>query len=449
MASVYLAHDLIHDRSVALKVPHPHLLDTHVMRRRFIREARLAARLDHPRIVTVHCVKERAGVVFVDLRFVEGIPLDQLIRSEPELLPVDVVRWLIAMIADGLGYAHSKGVLHRDVKPANILIDRRGEPKVADFGLALSAESQRLTAAGTVLGTPSYMSPEQCRGAALTPASDQYSLGIVAYELLTGRVPFSGAVLSVLKSHVSELPPSPNAFDDRVPKPLSDVVMRMMAKRPEDRWPSMAAAAEALLEGIGNSDVHARQALTDLVRAIVSSGEHAGPVTLGPDATTVRAGSGRLATSRLVAVRAWHWARRRSAPLAICAGAALVVAVAAGNSAARDVAPPVYLAGELWTPEREAAFRSDTMLEVSDASVVRVSISPVVVNLTVGDSMPLVALASGSSGEPVLSRFTWDSDDTSAVRVGGDGWIRAVSPGMLFVHATTGTHSGMTLVLVR
>jgi serine/threonine-protein kinase len=449
MASVYLAHDLIQDRPVALKVPHPHLLDTHVMRRRFIREARLAARLNHPRIVTVHAVKQRGNVVFADLGFVEGMPLDQVIRSRDQLFPVDVVRWVIAMLADALEYAHDKGVLHRDIKPANILVDRRGEPRIADFGLALAAESQRLTAVGTVLGTPSYMSPEQCRGATLTPASDQYSLGIVAYEMLTGRVPFSGAVLSVLKSQVSELPPTPRAFDERVPAAVSDAVMRMLAKRPEERWPSLAAVSDALLEGLDGGDVPARESLAEHVRAILTSGEHPSPTELSPEATTVRTGSGRASASRLAAVRSIRWARRRAGPLATCAGAALVVAIAAGRSAASNIgpAPDSDIAG--WTLASELALRRDSTLDISDTSVVRVSISPLFVTLGVGDSMPLVALASGPSGEPVVRRFRWNSDDSSVVRVGRDGWIRAIAPGLVFVHAAAGADSGMMLVLVR
>jgi serine/threonine-protein kinase len=160
MASVFVAYDLTLNRRVALKAMHPGFLSDSGMRERFRQEARLVARLDHPNIVTVHAVKERGGIVFFDLKLVEGTSLDRLVRFYAKPLSVELSCWATAKIAEALHYAHEQSVVHRDMKPANVMVDQRGDLIVTDFGIAKAAESPQLTMTGTVVGTPAYMSPD-------------------------------------------------------------------------------------------------------------------------------------------------------------------------------------------------------------------------------------------------------------------------------------------------
>lgn len=268
MASVFVAYDLTLNRKVALKVMHPGLLGDAGMRERFRLEARMAARLDHPNIVTVHAVKERGTIVFFDLKLIDGTSLDRLLRNRTSPIPVRLARWVTAKIAEALHYAHTEGIVHRDMKPANVMVDRRGDCIVTDFGIAKATESPHLTMTGAVVGTPAYMSPEQCLGEEVTSASDQYSLGIMAYELLTGQVPYSGAMLQIQLGHVEKVPPAPHEVVPGVPPDVSNVVMRMLAKDPTDRWPTLAQAAEALIDGLGASDAQMRREMSQLIREL-------------------------------------------------------------------------------------------------------------------------------------------------------------------------------------
>src|SRR5947207_4284662 len=191
MATVYLAHDLALDRKVAIKVLAPALLLMgEGMVERFKREARTAAALSHPHIIPIYAVKESPDLVYFVMKFVEGRSLESIVRAAGPL-PLTLVRAVLYQAGEALGYAHRRGVVHRDVKPANIMLDTDGWVVVTDFGIAKVSETQGLTMTGATIGTPSYMSPEQCEAKReLSGASDQYSLGIVAYELLAGRLPF-------------------------------------------------------------------------------------------------------------------------------------------------------------------------------------------------------------------------------------------------------------------
>lgn len=256
MATVFLARDVSLDRQVAIKVMSPALLhgDAADAVERFKREARTAAALSHPHIVPIHAVRESGDLLFFVMKFVEGRPLDAIVREHGRL-PVDQVVKILSEVASALAYAHRKSVVHRDIKPANIILDDDGWAVVSDFGIAKLAEAEGLTMTGATVGTPAYMSPEQAMGGEVTGRSDQYSLGVVAYELLTGRALFpANSMMSVLLAHAQDPPPPLRQGCPDCPPALATVVERMLAKSPEDRWPSLDDVVAALGELRVSSD---------------------------------------------------------------------------------------------------------------------------------------------------------------------------------------------------
>ena len=252
MSSVYRSYDRMLERHVALKVLHPQFRDDPEHVERFRREARAVAQLSHPHIVTVIDRGVSDGHQFIVFEFVDGENLKQLLeRSGP--LPVRRAVELAIQIADALAFAHAHDIVHRDVKPQNILLDASGEAKVTDFGIARTLDVERgVTQTGPVLGTSNYLSPEQAEGAPVGPASDVYSLGVVLYELLTGEVPFHGESLVVVAmKHVTEHPPSLAAQRADVPPRLARAVDRALEKKPELRFASMDAFATELRRCLG------------------------------------------------------------------------------------------------------------------------------------------------------------------------------------------------------
>ncbi|HEV8195657.1 MAG TPA: protein kinase, partial [Gemmatimonadales bacterium] len=246
MATVYLAHEVALDRKVAIKVMSPGLVHGPGMVERFKREARTAAHLSHPNIIPVYAVREADGLLFFVMKLVEGTPLDAVMR-ELGKLPLPMVEAILAQVGGAFGYAHRHGVVHRDIKPSNILIDDEGWAVVTDFGIAKVMENEGLTQSGVAVGTPTYMSPEQCGGGVITGASDQYSLGVVAYEMLSGRPPFTGtSMMSLMYSHFHDPAPPLQLYRPDCPEPMRAAVMRMLEKDPADRWPSMEDAVAAM-----------------------------------------------------------------------------------------------------------------------------------------------------------------------------------------------------------
>jgi serine/threonine-protein kinase len=246
MASVYLAHDIQLDRKVAIKVMHPQLLEGEGMVERFRLEARTVAALSHPQIVPIFAVKSAEDLFLFIMKFIEGQPLDGIIKKQAPLGP-EMVRHLLSRVAEALGYAHRQRVIHRDIKPANIMVDIEGNPVVTDFGIAKVANTEGLTMTGAAIGTPFYMSPEQCQTGPLTGSSDQYSLGVMAYEMLTGHLPFQGGnSMTIMFRHVNETPAPILPQAPRCPPDLAAVVERMLLKGPEERFPSMEELVRAL-----------------------------------------------------------------------------------------------------------------------------------------------------------------------------------------------------------
>lgn len=249
MAVVYRARDVRLRRHVAIKVLPPDLAFREDIKTRFLREAETSAQLSHSHIVPIFSVDEREGLVYFVMGLVEGETLGEMLSRAPRP-PIDVIRRVLSEVADALHYAHSRGVIHRDIKPDNILIEREGgRSLVTDFGIARAAEAHsRLTVTGVAVGTPAYMSPEQALGESeLDGRSDLYSLGIVGYEMLAGELPFRATnTPSMLMKHVGETPRP--VLDRRLdcPPALARAIDVALAKKPEDRWKDGAAFKAAL-----------------------------------------------------------------------------------------------------------------------------------------------------------------------------------------------------------
>jgi WD40 repeat protein len=258
--TVYRAYDPQLDREVALKVPQAGTLDTPKRVERFLREARAAAGLRHPHIVPVYDAGQDGGQSYIASAFIKGRTLAEACDGGP-LAPrraAEVVRGL----AEALAYAHGQGVVHRDVKPANVMLDEAGEPHLMDFGLAARQDTvEKLTHEGAVLGTPAYMAPEQAKGQRgdAEPAGDQYSLGVVLYELLCGEVPFEGPVQVVLFNAINTEPPPPRKLNPTVPRDLETVCLKAMAKQPRERYPTCRELADDLRRWLEDEPIRARR----------------------------------------------------------------------------------------------------------------------------------------------------------------------------------------------
>ncbi len=235
MADVYLCEDLKLGRQVALKVLASRFVGDEQFVERFRREAKSAAGLNHPNLVAIYDWGEIDSTYFIVMEYVEGETLKELVRRRGRLAGTDALDIALGLLA-AVGYAHRHGVVHRDIKAQNILMDRSGTAKVTDFGIARAGDAD-LTEAGSILGTAQYLSPEQARGAAVDERSDLYSVGIVLYEMLTGRVPFAGdTAVTVAMKHVNELPPEPSEVIPGMPYALNQIVMKALAKDPALRY---------------------------------------------------------------------------------------------------------------------------------------------------------------------------------------------------------------------
>ena len=255
MGAVFLARDFRLDRLVAIKVLPPHLAAESDLRELFLREARTAARLSHPNIVPVFRADELAGHPFFAMPFIEGENLAERVGLQGPLPPADAVRWL-REVAWALAYAHARGVIHRDVKPENIMIERGSSRAiVTDFGIARVEFGPVLARDALIVGTASYMSPEQIRGEALDGRSDLYSLGVVGFVLLSGRLPFSAAsVTELLDAHTRQPAPPLASVVPTVPATIASVIDRCLGKERETRFPTGESLADALEKALRLSE---------------------------------------------------------------------------------------------------------------------------------------------------------------------------------------------------
>jgi serine/threonine-protein kinase len=236
MGSVYLAEHLFLKRQVAIKILSRDLSSDPEEMARFEREAIASAKLDHENIVTIHDVDEERGRPFIVMEFVEGEDLDQRLQRQKRI-PIRPAVLIVREVARALIHAHAKGVVHRDIKPGNILLARNGRIKITDFGLAQRVGERESLTDGTVTGTPFYVSPEQAQGLPSDGRSDLYSLGVTFYQMLTGKRPFDGrSADSVVRKHLSQRRPGLLTLLPVAARPLATVVQRLMALRPEDRY---------------------------------------------------------------------------------------------------------------------------------------------------------------------------------------------------------------------
>jgi serine/threonine-protein kinase len=255
MASVWSAEDRVLGRTVAVKLLAEQFVGDQRAKVRFMREARAAAALSsHPHVVTIFDVGEHDGRPYIVMEHLSGGSVADAVSGGRAAPPRRALTWLRAA-AGALDAAHERGVVHRDVKPGNLLLDERGRLAVVDFGIARVALAEELTVTGQVLGTASYMAPEQVRGEPATAASDVYSLGVVAHRLLTGRRPFAAVNFAAqARAHVEEDPPPASASNPELPAAVDGVLRRALAKDPAERWPSATAFVDALEGALGRGE---------------------------------------------------------------------------------------------------------------------------------------------------------------------------------------------------
>ncbi|BBQ00465.1 hypothetical protein BSFA1_55930 [Burkholderia sp. SFA1] len=271
MGIVYLAFDPQIERQVALKTLHRPAADdaaaAHELTARFLNEARAAGRLVHPNIVAIYDYGEADDIAFITMEYVRGESLAARLarhaRTATPMNPASALRWF-AQLLDALDYAHEAGIVHRDIKPANLLIAPRGECKVADFGIA-RLDTSALTQTGTLLGTPSYMSPEQFTGDTVDARADLFSAAVVLYEMLTGVCPFTGTPAAVMRGILDDMPPLPSSVARGVPAYADDLVMKGMAKRPDARFASAREWRDAVLAAL------AADAQDDAERTVIAA----------------------------------------------------------------------------------------------------------------------------------------------------------------------------------
>ena len=442
MAAVFLAHELSLHRDVAIKVMSPALLMGEGMIERFRREAITIAHLNHPNIVSVYSVRAAEGLHFFVMRCIQGRSLDQIIRDAGKL-PLPIVRSILHHVGSALAYAHRFKVVHRDIKPANILVDEDGNAVVTDFGIAKAAEAPSHTHTGFMVGTPAYMSPEQCAGGEVSGASDQYSLGAVAYEMITGRPPFTGSTYSVIQAHVEVAPRPLRELYEECPPELEEAVLRMLAKNPDERWPGMPQALTALGAAPLADDDPLRGELSRLAVAgartsFFGAGTRANgsktsavlqvtppgmmrAVTILPPPPGLEVGDSFLLVAR---VHDGHAARLPTGQVEWSSDSPGVLRVNPTKAVATAITPGTALIRAI-CDGHEGRLRVTVASPRADAIAVK-SLDRAI---TVGDDVQLEATPRDKRGRVVARPVSWRSEDDSVATVSLDGVLVAHSSG--------------------
>ena len=462
MAAVFLAHEISLDRKVAIKVMSPGLLMDEGSADRFRREAITIAHLNHPNIVSVHSVRQAEGLHFFVMRYIRGRSLDHVIQQAGKL-PIPIVRSILYQVGSALTYAHRSGVVHRDIKPANILIDEDGNAVVTDFGIAKVADQPSETHPGALVGTPAYMSPEQCSGAEVSGSSDQYSLGAVAYELITGGSPFSGSTLTVIQAHLEQQPRPIRARCGECPPELERAVLRMLEKDPAARWPSIAQANAALAAApLAEED----PLLAQLCRLATPDSATSLPGKFMPPAPRTELASARpvpaaglvrtisilpppaalemgdsfnlVATVRgehgvPVPGKAVQWAT--DTPEVLRVDGIRGVATAAGPGSAQLTATCEGIRARLQVQVVPPMGDEDDAL--GDVQVAAIQMSAPPKSVKAGDSFILTATPVDSRGGLLLGHVVqWSTSDVGVAVVTASGWVAALGQGWVVLKAT-------------
>jgi serine/threonine-protein kinase len=293
MADVYLAEDQLLGRSLAVKVLHHHFAEDQEFVERFRREASSAAGLSHPNIVGIFDRGEWDGTYYIAMEYVPGRSLKELVREQGPLAPVVAID-IVTQILQAARFAHARGVIHRDLKPHNVILDEEGRARVTDFGIAQAGASD-MTMTGSIMGTAQYLSPEQAQGYAVSAPSDLYAVGVILYELLTGAVPFDGdTAVAIAFKQVSAQPPAPSAANPAVPAVLDEIVLRALAKDPAARYSSAEEFIEALSGARARLPAGAATAIfaTQPPPGAPSTGTHVLPAGTPPAALMLPPGDG-------------------------------------------------------------------------------------------------------------------------------------------------------------
>jgi serine/threonine-protein kinase len=462
MAAVFLAHEISLDRKVAIKVMSPGLLMDEGMAERFKREAITIANLNHPNIVSVHSVRQVEGLHFFVMRYIRGRALEQVLQQAGKL-PIPIVRSILYQVGSGLSYAHRSRVVHRDIKPANILIDEDGNAVLTDFGIAKVAELPSETHPGTLVGTPAYMSPEQCSGAEVSGASDQYALGAVAYEMITGVSPFTGSTLTVMNAHLEQPPQRIRDRCGECPPELEAAVLRMLEKDPAARWPSIAQAKAALgATPLGEDDPLlaelCRLATPDLgaslpgrptsttARPRPASARPVTPaglvrtISILPPPAALETGDSFILVALLrgergapLPGRAIQWATDTPEVLRVDGSRGVATAVAPGSAQLTATCEGVRarLQVHVAAPIAEEA---DVQ---ADAGVVDIQISAPPKSVKAGDSFVLTATPLDYRGGFLLGRTVqWSTSNVGVAIVTASGWVATLGPGSVVLQAS-------------
>ncbi len=454
MAVVFLGKDLRLQRTVAIKVMDPRLSLIPGMAERFLQEARIAARLQHPNVIVVHDVQQMGDLIFFVMSLIEGGAIDEIVRHASPL-PIEEARWILLEASRALAYAHSEGIVHRDMKPANILVNLKGEIILTDFGIAKAVDSSGLTKSGTQIGTPMYMSPEQFADRPVGPWSDQYALGITAYELIAGRPPFTGELYHLITAHLTKAPEPLRELRPECPPYLADAVMRMLEKSASDRWGSLDELEEVFGAGLARDaggprrqlaqraqELHRRRAET--VRALARrSGEGAigaartppaakspiSQVVVGTPRLTIRVGDTVRPSVQVldeggrergdVALR---WTSRTPA-VALVEGEGTLRGVSTGETAVEVAAGSISQELVVTVVPRPA-----TTLHVQSPSS----------TIENGRAISLVAIALDDRGSRVETPVQWSSSAPDIVHVDSAGTAVALGVGRVQVTATSG-----------
>lgn len=413
MGAVYRAQDLVLHKPVAIKVMLPGAgLDEQTVER-FRQEARTIAGLRHPNIVTVHDLRHHEGLHFFILDLIPGRSLDRILE-QTRTLPVPIVRLWLSQVASALEFAHRKGVIHRDIKPGNILIDTDGNAVLTDFGIAkLQVNPKWKTVTGGFLGTPAYASPEQWKGQPVTSASDQYSLGIVAYAMLAGAPPFDGESFSDMAlAHTGEAPDFVGKLRPDCPPAIAQAVHRMLEKAPDARWPSMREVVSAVGTPPPPDDPVWTQA------AALASGQ---TLEAGEDSDTWVTPLPEPRQSSLTSTIS-QWFRPKRRRLAV-GGAAVVTAA---------------LVGFFVLPWGGGSGGMPATIVLSDVAL----------SLALGDTVPLEAIVLDSGGERLRSPIDWESDRLTVASVSKDGQVIALGNGQASITARAGVAEATLTVSV-